>query len=153
MAIDSHNRTWVASGSTLRVLDPNGTLLDPTDDEWESYEFNTHWRSQNYAARMRIDPQDRLWLIQNNTSGIKVLSNIAQLGGGDIPWTTLFPDENGDPVLHMHVACGRGDSTITGCVRRGVKTWHVLEIVLFELVGSSAVRTPDPATGFKLLQP
>ena len=40
---------------------------------------------------------------------------------------TLFPNENGEPVLHMHVACGRNEGTVTGCVRRGVKTWHILE--------------------------
>jgi len=66
---------------------------------------------------------------------------------------TLFPDEEGTPILHMHLACGRGEKTVTGCVRRGVKVWHVLEIVLIELTGSEAVRDLDPAVGFKLLNP
>ncbi len=66
---------------------------------------------------------------------------------------TLFPDANGAPVLHVHLACGRGDKTITGCIRTGVKTWHVLEVVLVELLGSTARRLPDPATGFELLAP
>ena len=66
---------------------------------------------------------------------------------------TLFPDENGEPMLHMHVAGGRQTSTITGCVRQGVKTWHVMEVVLFELVDTSGVRVFDSQTGFKLLEP
>ncbi len=66
---------------------------------------------------------------------------------------TIFPDEKGNPVLHMHTACGRKSSTVTGCVRSGVKTWHVLEVILFELLDSSGTRAFDPATGFKLLKP
>jgi len=66
---------------------------------------------------------------------------------------TIFPNEAGDPVLHMHVGCGRSRSAVVGCVRRGVKTWHVLEAVLWELTGTDAQRVLDPATGFELLQP
>ena len=66
---------------------------------------------------------------------------------------TIFPDDEGNPVLHMHLACGRKDDTVTGCVRAGVKVWHVMETVLFELVGSTGVRKYDEATGFKLLWP
>ena len=66
---------------------------------------------------------------------------------------TIFPDEKGAPILHVHLACGRGDRTVTGCIRTGVKTWHVLEVVLVELLGSTARRLPDPATGFELLVP
>jgi len=66
---------------------------------------------------------------------------------------TLFPDDTGRPVLHMHVAGGREGETIAGCVRAGVKTWHVLEVILIELLDSPAIRAVDPATGFKLLRP
>jgi predicted DNA-binding protein with PD1-like motif len=66
---------------------------------------------------------------------------------------TLFPGPDGKPVLHMHLACGREEATITGCVRRGVRTWHVLEIILTELLDCTATRAPDPSTGFDLLQP
>jgi hypothetical protein len=38
-------------------------------------------------------------------------------------------------------------------VRKGVKTWHVLEVVIWELTGTDAMRVLDPATGFELLQP
>jgi predicted DNA-binding protein with PD1-like motif len=66
---------------------------------------------------------------------------------------TLFPDDEGNPVLHMHMACGRDDDTVTGCVRTGVKVWHVMEAVLFELMDSTGVRRVVKITGFKLLQP
>jgi predicted DNA-binding protein with PD1-like motif len=64
---------------------------------------------------------------------------------------TLFPDEEGEPVLHMHMACGRQDQTTTGCIRAGVRTWQILEVVLFELVGASGLRRKDPNLGFSLL--
>ena len=66
---------------------------------------------------------------------------------------TIFPDKNGKVSLHMHLACGRHETTKTGCVRPGVKTWHVLEIVLVELINCSAKRLFDKTTGFNLLEP
>ena len=66
---------------------------------------------------------------------------------------TIFPNKDGKPVLHMHIAGGRNDRAITGCVRRGVKVWHILEVVLFELVDSSARRVLDKQLGFELLEP
>lgn len=78
-----------------------------------------------------------------------VLKNAHEVAGVG----TIFPARDGKPVLHMHMACGRKNRTITGCVRRGVKTWHVLEVIVMEIVGTSAARMPDPATGFDLLQP
>jgi predicted DNA-binding protein with PD1-like motif len=66
---------------------------------------------------------------------------------------TLFPDDAGNPVVHLHMACGREENTVTGCVRNGVITWHVMEVILVELLDSEARRLPDKATGFKLLVP
>ena len=66
---------------------------------------------------------------------------------------TLFPDKEGKPMLHMHIACGRESSTTTGCIRRGVRAWQVMELVLLELVGSPATRQLDEELGFQLLQP
>ena len=66
---------------------------------------------------------------------------------------TIFPDQNDRPVLHMHVACGREDNAKAGCVRRGVKTWHVMEVILIELTDTAARRLPDAGTGFELLVP
>ena len=66
---------------------------------------------------------------------------------------TIFPDENGKPLLHMHLACGRDETTRTGCVRIGVKTWHILEIILVELTDCTARRLPDKKLGLNLLIP
>jgi predicted DNA-binding protein with PD1-like motif len=64
---------------------------------------------------------------------------------------TLFPDESGRPVLHLHAAFGRDADVSAGCIRAGVITWVVAEAVVIELTGSEAVRRVDPATGFELL--
>ena len=66
---------------------------------------------------------------------------------------TLFPDDDGKPMLHMHVASGRRDSTVTGCVRTGVKIWQVAEVIMIELLDTTAHRSLEPELGFKLLQP
>ena len=66
---------------------------------------------------------------------------------------TIFPDESGKPVLHLHMACGREASTVTGCIRSGVKVWHVMEVILIELTDCSPVRVHDSRTGFTLLDP
>ena len=65
---------------------------------------------------------------------------------------TIFPDDTGAPLLHMHIACGRHTSTTTGCVRRGVKVWLVLEVVLAEMLDCDASRALDLGSGFKLLR-
>ncbi len=67
--------------------------------------------------------------------------------------TLAWDEESGGPTLHMHVACGRGETTKTGCVRQGVRVWQTLEVVLFELTDTSARRVFDPGLGFRLLQP
>ncbi len=77
------------------------------------------------------------------------LTNVHEVTGTG----TLFPDDTGAPILHLHIACGREAATITGCIRNGVKTWQVLEVIIVELIDCSAVRLLDKATGFKLLQP
>ena len=78
-----------------------------------------------------------------------VLGDVHEISGVG----TIFPDKDHNPVLHMHIACGREESTVTGCVRRGVKVWHLLELILFELLDSSASRIFDEQTGFELLEP
>jgi predicted DNA-binding protein with PD1-like motif len=65
---------------------------------------------------------------------------------------TLFPDETGQPMLHMHATFGRGDGAVSGCIREGIVTWHILEIILVEITGLDVARMPDEATGFGLLQ-
>lgn len=78
-----------------------------------------------------------------------LLENIHEITGTG----TIFPDEKGTPLLHMHISCGRNSSTKTGCIRKGVITWHVLEVILFELINTNATRVFDPAIKLKLLEP
>jgi predicted DNA-binding protein with PD1-like motif len=78
-----------------------------------------------------------------------LLDNVHEVAGVG----TIFPDDEGNPNLHLHMACGRKGETVTGCARAGVKVWQVMEAVLFELTGSTGVRRTDKVTGFKLLQP
>jgi predicted DNA-binding protein with PD1-like motif len=79
----------------------------------------------------------------------RTLAGVHEIAGAG----TLFPDERGNPVLHMHIACGREDRTVTGCVRMGVRVWRLLEIILIELVDTGGVRLVHPETGFLVLNP
>jgi predicted DNA-binding protein with PD1-like motif len=66
---------------------------------------------------------------------------------------TLFRDEAGVPLVHMHMACGREGATVTGCIRSGVRVWHVMEVILQELTDTTARRATEAPLGLKLLQP
>lgn len=64
---------------------------------------------------------------------------------------TLFPDENG-PVLHMHAAMGRNRSALVGCIRKGIRTYLIAEVIILELTGFPAIRARNPVSGFHLLE-
>jgi len=64
----------------------------------------------------------------------------------------IAPSEQGKPALHMHAALGRSGKTTTGCLRPGVNTWIVGEVIICEIVGTNAARVLDNDTGFELLQ-
>ena len=66
---------------------------------------------------------------------------------------TIFPDAAAKPILHMHISCGRKNKSVTGCVRRGVKVWHVLEVIIHEITDCNSKRVLEENTGFELLQP
>ncbi len=63
----------------------------------------------------------------------------------------LAPGEDGKPVLHMHAALGRSGTTMTGCLRPGVSTWLVAEVIIYEIVGAEVTRVRDKESGFTLL--
>ena len=79
---------------------------------------------------------------------VRALSGVHEIAGTG----TLFWDSEG-PEAHIHIAGGREASTAVGCARAGVRVWQTMEIVLFELEGSTAKRVFDSRTGFKLLKP
>ncbi len=99
------------------------------------------------GSRLVVGPED------GRTSPVTpmeaILDDVHEVAGTG----TLFPNESGEPVLHLHLACGRRSATVTGCVRRGVRVWQVMEAVLFELTETGAARRFDAPTGFELLQP
>jgi predicted DNA-binding protein with PD1-like motif len=61
------------------------------------------------------------------------------------------PDER--PTLHIHGALGRSGHTVTGCLRDGVTTWLVGEVILYEIRGAKASRIMDERSGVALLTP
>ena len=64
----------------------------------------------------------------------------------------IAPDKEGKPVLHIHASLGRAGRTLTGCLRPGVTTWLVGEVIIYEITGASAKRLPDDESGFDLLE-
>ncbi|MGI6361792.1 MAG: PPC domain-containing DNA-binding protein [Bacillota bacterium] len=58
----------------------------------------------------------------------------------------------GDPILHIHGSLGRLGQTVTGCLRPGIDTWLVGEVILQEIITEKAYRIPDELSGFTLLK-
>jgi len=42
---------------------------------------------------------------------------------------------------------------MTGCLRYGVTTWLVGEVILYEILGADMARIKDERSGFELLEP
>lgn len=99
------------------------------------------------GSRLVVGPEERV--DDRVVPQLVDLCGIHEYGGVG----TIFPDESGAPVLHMHAACGRGESSRVGCVRAGVDTWLVGEVVVVELLDCDAVRARHDETGFDLLEP
>ncbi len=64
----------------------------------------------------------------------------------------LAPGEDGKPILHIHAALGRAGQTMSGCLRQGVTTWLVGEVILYEILGVDVARVKDEQSGFVLLE-
>jgi predicted DNA-binding protein with PD1-like motif len=99
------------------------------------------------GSRLIVGPQEDRGLPLNPMQ--HALENAHEVTGTG----TIFPDEQGQPLLHMHMACGRKDSTVTGCIREGVKVWHIMEVIVFELLDTSAKRVVEAPLELKFLQP
>ena len=66
---------------------------------------------------------------------------------------TVFPDADGNPLMHMHGSLGREGVSHTGCFRCHVVAWLVMEVVIRELVGDGPVRkVSDPRIDAKILE-
>ncbi|HXX53787.1 MAG TPA: DUF296 domain-containing protein [Thermodesulfovibrionales bacterium] len=57
-----------------------------------------------------------------------------------------------EPKVHFHGAFGKKDTVKVGCMRENTETFLVLEAVVIELAGITAVREFDPASGLSLLK-
>jgi predicted DNA-binding protein with PD1-like motif len=64
----------------------------------------------------------------------------------------IAPDKDGKPSLHIHASLGRSREVLTGCLRRGVKTWLTGEAIIYEILGTGAKRLPDPKSTFDLME-
>jgi predicted DNA-binding protein with PD1-like motif len=65
---------------------------------------------------------------------------------------TIFTNAAQIPVLHMHASFGRGEQTKTGCTRAGIEVWQIGEVIIMELLDSTAHRSINPVNGFELLE-
>ncbi|MCL4475145.1 MAG: DUF296 domain-containing protein [Nitrospirae bacterium] len=57
-----------------------------------------------------------------------------------------------EPKVHFHGAFGKGDMVKVGCMREKTETFLVLEAVIIEMEGITAVREFDPVSGLTLLK-
>lgn len=99
------------------------------------------------GSRLVVGPEDGR--SEKITPMGTVLGDVHEMTGTG----TIFRNEEGTPRLHMHMSTGRNEKSITGCTRNGVRVWLIAEIIIFELLDSSATRRLDEATGFELLEP
>ncbi len=116
-------------------------------------------REQGIAGAMAIyvggaDKGSKLVVGPAENTGEEVVPLLHNLAGVHevLAVGTLFPDEQGNPVLHMHAGVGREGRATVGCTRAGVDVWLVGEVILLEITGTGGVRKKDPQTGFDLLQ-
>ncbi len=65
----------------------------------------------------------------------------------------IASDNEGRPKLHLHAALGRSGKVIGGCLRPGVKTWLVGEVIMCEILGVESRRVFDEKSRFFLLEP
>lgn len=65
---------------------------------------------------------------------------------------TIFPDEQGNPKIHLHASFGKGEKVLTGCIRPGIEVWQLGEIILLEIINDS-IRKKNKETGFLALEP
>ncbi|BEQ14939.1 PPC domain-containing DNA-binding protein [Desulfoferula mesophila] len=84
---------------------------------------------------------------------VTILTTLVERPNDAMVMGTIFPDEAGHPVVHLHGAMATGERVSMGCLRLGVHVWEVAEVVVMELAGLKAVRRFDPEVGFSRLVP
>ena len=64
---------------------------------------------------------------------------------------TIFPDEEGNPVAHIHSAFGREGSGIIGCLRDHARVYLLVEAIIIEMEGIEAKRLFNRDYNIKIL--
>jgi len=55
--------------------------------------------------------------------------------------------------MHGHLSSDLKDKSVMGCIRKGVRVWQVMEVVIQELTGTGGKRLLNKELCFKLLEP
>jgi len=97
------------------------------------------------GGRLVVGPEDRD--AEPVVPMVETFNNVHEA----VAFGTIFPDEQGQPTLHMHAALGRGNQTLAGCVRKGIEVWKIAEVIILEILGTELKRRVDPRTGFEVL--
>lgn len=84
-----------------------------------------------------VIPPDPMWM--DFSDGREIL------GIGTLFW------KDDEPVIHLHGALGRGNETLTGCVRKNSSVFLVIEAVITEILGVEARKKEDKKTGLVML--
>ncbi|HPN72384.1 MAG TPA: DUF296 domain-containing protein, partial [Candidatus Omnitrophota bacterium] len=71
--------------------------------------------------------------------------------GREVVGSGTITRKDGKPRIHLHASFGSGNSSLTGCLRKGSKTFITLEAVVSEIKGLSLERTIDPVSGIDLI--
>jgi predicted DNA-binding protein with PD1-like motif len=61
---------------------------------------------------------------------------------------SIFRDENDEPRIHLHTSLGHHGDTMTVCVRKGTKTYLILEVYLIEITDTDITRPWYPEGQF-----
>ena len=64
---------------------------------------------------------------------------------------TLFWNDD-EPMIHLHAAVGRGNETLTGCIRKNSSVYLVVEAVISELLGINARKAMNEKAGLAMLE-
>jgi predicted DNA-binding protein with PD1-like motif len=58
---------------------------------------------------------------------------------------------DGAPHIHAHASVGRGEMSMTACLRKACEVFITVEAVIAEMIGADIKREKDAATGLDLL--
>lgn len=86
------------------------------------------------GPREPVMPPEPVWKDVNDTREV--------VGTGSVFW------DDDKPLIHLHAAMGHHGETLTGCVRKDIKVYLILELMLVEVVGIDVTRPWFKQGGF-----